>query len=226
MTLKDQFQNFLSYFFPVKLKTFHSNFSGDLYIYKVNGKKVLDTHSVNYSFNALHKVFKRAFAKTGIDPQNTKNVLILGLGGGSIVQLLRSEHHIKSPITAIEIDPVIVEIARSEFDLHKYDPINIVVSDAQLWMNENTTTFDIICVDLFINAEVPSPFLQTGFIDQLVKATNTGGTIYFNIMIINKKIHSAFSSIQHHSSQLSGLAISSVEYIEVEENNRVLIIRK
>jgi len=226
MSFNDQFQKFSSFFFPIKLKTFHSQYSGELFIYRVNGKKILDTTTVNYSFNSLHKVFRKAFAQTELKAQNIKNVLVLGLGGGSIINLLRTNYHIKATITAVEIDPIIVGIAESEFNIHKYDPINIITSDAEEWIKKNSSTFDIICVDLFINAEVPSVFLTPEFANYLLVATNNDGTIYFNIMIMNDKINSSFNTIYNHFTENSSKSIKSATYIEVEENNRVLIIKK
>lgn len=226
MSLKRRLQTFLSFFFPIKLKTYTSGFSGKLFIYQVNGKKILDTSQVNYSYNSLHKVFKKALAHSRISPQQIQRSLILGLGGGSIVSILRTDYKIQSLIIAVEIDPVIIDIAKKEFNIDQYYPVDIIQADADAWVRQNTLSFDLICVDLFINSEVPSIFLSTDFVDQLLRNTNSGGIVCFNIMIVNDKVNHIYQTIYKYLSGSVGKTISSLDHIEVEENNRVLIFKK
>lgn len=217
---------FLSLFVPIKLRTYTSEYSGKLYIFLVRGKKILDTSTVNYSFNSLHRVFKKAFNQTLQEPKKIKEVLILGLGGGSIIKLLRINHGVVGKITAIEIDPIIAEIATTEFDVHQYDPVSLVIADAEDWVKNNSYQFDLICVDLFINAEVPAAFFSIHFIDQLLRILNNDGRIYFNVMIINDQSNKSFHTLYNYLLENTGKMIKGIKYMEIEENNRVMIIEK
>ena len=76
----------LSYIWPVTRK-FPSEFNGTLEISYVNGKKVLDTKNANYSYGSLQKILEIGLTKVNL--KSVENLLLLGLGGGSIIQSLR-----------------------------------------------------------------------------------------------------------------------------------------
>lgn len=49
-----------------------------------NGKLMLNANQSNYSFGGLHLIFEQLFDQIQIDKYDFKNVLLLGLGAGSI----------------------------------------------------------------------------------------------------------------------------------------------
>src|SRR6187431_2170171 len=138
------FTRIWSFIAPITLKKYHSQYSGNLYVSLENGKKVLNTSQVNYSFNSLHRVFKKAFSKTNLKIPHEAKVLMLGLGAGSIVQIIRKEYRSNASIIAVEIDPVIIEIAKAEFGIEQLQPIRLVLEDATLYMNHHNEKFDLI----------------------------------------------------------------------------------
>src|SRR5688572_23515399 len=142
------FSRIWSYISPITLKKYQSQYSGSLYISLESGKKALNTSKVNYSFNSLHRVFQKAFGKTALRIPDEAKVLMLGLGAGSIVHIIRKDYCSNASITAVEIDPVIIEIAKTEFGIEKLQPIQLVLADAAIYMNNNREKFDLICVDL------------------------------------------------------------------------------
>lgn len=54
----------------------------------VNGKKVLDTENANYSYGSLQKILEIGLTKVNL--KNVENLLLLGMGGGSIIHSLRN----------------------------------------------------------------------------------------------------------------------------------------
>lgn len=80
-------------------------------------------------------------------------ILMLGLGGGNAIALLR-EKYPSSIITIIEWDEVMIQIAE---DLQVYTPdenIHLLHRDAFAALPELTELFDLIIIDLF-KGEVP-----------------------------------------------------------------------
>ncbi len=75
----------LSYIFPIT-KKIESEYNGTLEITWHNGKKHLNTKNANYSYGSLQKILKIGLQK--IDLTNCKNILILGLGAGSVIETL------------------------------------------------------------------------------------------------------------------------------------------
>ena len=65
----------------------------------------------------------------GEKSDDIKKILVLGLGAGSIVKVI-NKYFPKSKITAVEIDPMMVEIGKKHFDLEKARNLEIIIGDA------------------------------------------------------------------------------------------------
>lgn len=84
-----------------------------------------------------------------------KEVLILGLGGGILANVLERYSH---SITGVEIDPRIIGCAKKYFGLSP--KVNAVCEDAQWWLQKDTNRYEVIIMDLF-NGEEPPAYLLT-----------------------------------------------------------------
>lgn len=111
-----------------------------------------------------------------------QRVLVLGLGGGAVVQQLQSllpEAH----ITAIEIDPIHIQVARDWFGITD-DMANIVEADAVSWLtNYKGAGFDYIIDDLFghLSSDVKrSHQLDFTWLKSLGACLNSDGTLVCN----------------------------------------------
>lgn len=155
-----------------------SKYSGVLEINFVDGRKVLDSKNTSYSYGNLQKVWDKALQKINIE--HVEKVLILGMGGGSSVQLLIEKYHFKGKIVAIEIDPVIIEIADKEFNIKPGKDLRIVCADAADYIKKRTTAFDLILIDLFIDDRVPGKFLSREFWKACAGKIAKGGQMLFN----------------------------------------------
>ncbi|HLU51073.1 MAG TPA: fused MFS/spermidine synthase [Flavobacteriaceae bacterium] len=171
----------LSYFVPITLRKYTSEMSGELEINLIEGKKVLDTKTTNYSFGSLQKILVRGLQEIEFDERFNK-ILLLGLGGGSVVYTLRKQFQSKGTIDAVEIDKKIIEIAIEEFDIYKYGPLQIHHDDAFEFVSKTTETYDLIIVDIFIENKVPEIFTTSEFIKPLSERLVVGGQLIFNIM--------------------------------------------
>jgi len=167
----------LSYIIP-KTKTIKSDYSGPLEITTKNGRKHLNTKNANYSYGALQMILK--FGLDKIDLKKVDSVLLLGLGGGSVIETLRDDFNYQKNITAVDIDPVIIDIAKTEFKIQDSKNLKIVCQDALLFVNQNTQQFDLIIVDLFIDIKVPKQFLDLTFWHDIIKLKSSNGMILFN----------------------------------------------
>ncbi|WP_047549662.1 spermidine synthase [Psychroserpens sp. Hel_I_66] len=174
----------LSYIVP-KTKTVTSQYSGELEITIKNGKKHLNTKNANYSYGALQKVLKFGLEK--INLQKTNSVLILGLGGGSVIETLRDDFKYEKQITAVDIDPVVIKIAEDEFGIKNNDKLNIICQDALLFVEQNTQEFDLIIIDLFIDVDIPKPFLKLHFWSHILNLKSSNGVILFNASLEKEK---------------------------------------
>ncbi|MHA6278655.1 spermidine synthase [Salinimicrobium sp. CAU 1759] len=167
----------LSYLWPLT-KNYDSHFSGKLEVTWVNGRKVLDSANANYSYGALQEVMDRGLAQTNAD--RAAPVLVLGLGGGSVIPLLRKKYNYYGKITAVEIDQTIIEIAINEFGIEAHHPLELVCADAEAYVSSTPEKFGLIIIDLFLDLEVPGQFFSEGFWKDLAGLLQPDGKILFN----------------------------------------------
>ena len=195
----------LSYIYPITKKV-ESKYSGTLEITWHNGKKHLNTKNANYSYGSLQKILKFGLQK--IDVSNCKNILILGLGAGSVIDTLIKDFKYKNHITALDIDPVIIEIAKAEFNLSENKNLKIICDDAFSFTNQNKDLFDLIIIDLFIDTKVPSDFYKLSFWERIIKSNSSKGSILFNASLQNnndKKLFGIFSHLEDNNYQTTKL---------------------
>jgi spermidine synthase len=170
----------LSYIYPVT-KTIESKYSGKLEITWYNGKKHLNSENANYSYGSLQRILKYGLEKTEL--ANVNSILVLGMGGGSVIKTLRTDFNYNNTIEAVELDPVIIDIAKSEFGIIEDQHLKIHCADAFTFVKTNTTTFDLIIVDLYIDLSVPDKFLSTEFWDNVLNSKSSKGTLLFNASV-------------------------------------------
>lgn len=177
------------------LYTSKSLFHPYLEIAEEHGTLVLNTENGNYSFGNLHRVFEEVFRCEKIQQADFKKILLLGLGGGSIIQLLRNDFTLAAPITAVEIDPEIVHIASEWFGLHRYPDITIEITDASNYIHTTPEKFDLIVTDLYIDLEVPDSCQSSSFLTQLTQVLSQNGKLIYNKVVTGSKQRKEFTKI-------------------------------
>jgi spermidine synthase len=209
----------LSYIYPVT-KTIDSKYSGTLEITWYNGKKHLNSKNANYSYGSLQRILKVGLEK--IDLKKVNSILILGMGGGSVIETLRKDFKYQDKITAIELDDSIIEIARTEFGITESKNLKIQCIDAIDFVESNTELFDLIIIDLFIDLSVPDKFLTMDFWKSILKAKSSKGAIIFNAAVLD---HKTSSNLETVISFLKS-KVYNVSVYEKVNNTNTLIIAK
>ncbi|MBI3235308.1 MAG: fused MFS/spermidine synthase, partial [Bacteroidetes bacterium] len=139
-----------------------------------DGRTVLNTENGNYSYGNLHIIFDDVFRQEHIAEKQFSNILLLGMGAGSVIELLRTDFGQKNKITAIEIDEEIISLARQHFNLNSYQQLEVIHADAYDFVLNNTEIYDLIIIDLYIDLEVPTKFETEDFVKLLMKITSKG----------------------------------------------------
>ncbi|HUH26431.1 MAG TPA: fused MFS/spermidine synthase [Flavobacterium sp.] len=196
-------KKYFSYLGVINEKKYESAYNGILEINWLNGKKVLDTENTNYSYGNLGKVLHKALKSTKTNFKNEScELLVLGLGGGDVIKQLRTQFHSEAKITAVEIDPVMIEVAMNEFQILPGNQLDIVNEDAELFLKYTKKTFDVIIVDLFYDVTIPSFVFNPSFITSILKTLRTNGSVIFNTFILEdvheQRNNQLIDLLKHH----------------------------
>ena len=110
-----------SYLLPIKIYETKSVLSKSLEVTWENGELVLDSENANYSYGSLQRILRLGLKNIGYEKIAVMNqILILGVGGGSVIKTLVDEIKFKGSITGVEIDPEIINIANTYFVSSSY----------------------------------------------------------------------------------------------------------
>lgn len=175
-------QNLMSFLHPVIIDSKPGKISKLLEVTKSNGKFVLNTATTNYSYGGINTMFDDFFKKINIKKFEIQNILILGMGAGNMIALLREKYGIESPITAIEKDPVVIELAHKYFNIARFKNLTIVEADAFDYCKESLDKFDLVLIDLFIDGDVPAIFASKEFLTNLRKVMTDKSCLIYNKM--------------------------------------------
>ncbi|HPN71991.1 MAG TPA: hypothetical protein PLZ32_20845 [Saprospiraceae bacterium] len=179
------FKRLLSYVSDQLIEHTNSEYNEDLYLLLVKGRYQLVTNKVIYSFEDKYDNFFDAFKK--LDLSNTQTCLILGFGIGSIPVMLEKKLNQKISYTGIEIDEEIIYLA-SEYVLDDLkSPIELIRADAETFIEINEDLYDLICVDLFIDDDIPEQFLQPDFLESCKSTLSDKGILIFNTLYFTNK---------------------------------------
>lgn len=170
----------LSYLWPTT-RRFSSEINGTLEVTYINGKKVLDTENANYSYGSLQKILEIGLTKVNL--KDVENILLLGMGGGSIIHSLRNTFEYTKNIVAVEIDPAIIKLAKDEFGITTSEKLQIIEGDAFQFVKTSKEKFQLIIIDLFIDTNVPPIFYGKEFCENTAKLLKKNGSLIFNIGI-------------------------------------------
>ncbi|MFD2551644.1 fused MFS/spermidine synthase [Bizionia sediminis] len=194
---------FLSYLYPITTKV-ASAVSGNLEITWYNGKKYLNTKNANYSYGSLQEILKFGLKNINLAPVNS--VLVLGLGGGSVVQTLREDFNYQKAITAVDIDATVIKIAKEEFQIAPSKNLHIVCEDARIYVANTSKKFDLIIIDIFIDTQVPKQFLSLTFWKAVLNIASPNAAILFNAAVSpepNYQLETIISFLKTHMYQVA-----------------------
>jgi spermidine synthase len=112
---------------------------------------------------------------------NLKNVLAIGLGGGSLAKYI----HAYCPeilSTVVEINPKIIQVARSQFYVPDNDArLNVMEGDGLKYLANHQEVADVLLIDAFDSNGIPPDFCSQDFFDQCANALKNDGILAINL---------------------------------------------
>ncbi|OGD83046.1 hypothetical protein A2572_04600 [Candidatus Collierbacteria bacterium RIFOXYD1_FULL_40_9] len=154
----------------------------------------------------LRQIWRTGITKLVEKHQEIKTILVLGVGGGSNVRLV-SKLYPHAKITAIEIDPQMVELANKYFGLDKIKNLNLITQDAIKYVNNlQSIAYDLVLVDCFVGKNIPTNVQDLDFIKKLSQHSKNLliNRIWYNehhpeTVFFLRKMSSYFTCIKVHT---------------------------
>lgn len=132
----------------------------------------------------LEVIWKNTLQQIRKSKSEIRKVLILGLGGGSVVKPIK-KFWPGAKITGVDIDLAMVELGQKYFKLDSH--VQIIISDASSYML-HTTCYDLVIVDLYNGKNFPKKFESDNYIHLLRSNLKRSGVVVIN-RVWNKKDH-------------------------------------
>lgn len=179
------FKKYASFLFDVLLEQRTSAYNPILNLYLSKGQLKLVTKGAVYSYGIFYYNFRDSFRHIGIAKKKIQNVLILGLGTGSIIQLLEQKFDVNAKYHIVEIDPDVVALFEKYTSEFIVSPYFIDKTDAFQYLNANDNKYDLICMDIFCDRTVPEIFESEIFLHNLKNALEENGILLYNRLAID-----------------------------------------
>lgn len=136
---------------------------------------------------ALELSYTRAIMCFLLFNQQIKNLLSIGLGGGSLAKYVHAYcPEINSKV--IELNPRIIQVARSQFWVPDNDErLEVIEGDGLVYLAEHQNIADVLLIDAFDSNGIPPNFCSQDFFDQCANTLTSDGILVINLWGSDKK---------------------------------------
>ena len=145
-----------------------------------------------------------------------RRLLMLGLGGGGMSNYL----HARLPgleIDAVDIDPEVVRLAQTYFDVPKDDPrYRCHVDDARLFVERSTQQWDMIMLDAFRGVFVPFHLKTVEFYQAVLARLSPQGVVVANL-------HNATRMYPHDRETMAAVFPGRYSFVSEGGNQTTLV---
>jgi spermidine synthase len=112
--------------------------------------------------------------------RDPERLLIVGLGGGSLPMFLH-RHYPGATIDVVDIDPMVVEVARDYFGFREDARLRAHVQDGRTFIEECREPYDLILLDAFGSDSIPRHLTTREFLEAVRRALTPGGMAVANL---------------------------------------------
>lgn len=174
-----KYKKLLSYIFPLSLRRWHGLYSRNLQLVLYRNELQLSTPTAIYSQGYHYKPLAAAFAHIKEFLSRANNILFLGCGLGSGLQILGRLKHFPS-CTLVDIEKDFLELTEETAPAPFKGKLNCVCEDAAQYMTFPAQQFDMAVVDIFLDTDLPSFVYSPQFTDQCHHALAKNGVLVLN----------------------------------------------
>jgi spermidine synthase len=137
--------------------------------------------------DAMPVLYNRIMPVALAYPKETKRILMIGLGAGSISTYLGRAMP-NAQIDVVELDPGVIAAGKKYFGLRETDKVHFIESDGRVYLNRHKDTYDLILLDAFRELGVPFHMLTREFYELVNQHLAPGGAVATNV-VANTKLY-------------------------------------
>ncbi len=134
--------------------------------------------------NRLHLSYTRAMLASLIFQPKPKNILIVGLGGGSLVKFLLNLLP-KCKIDVVELRSAVYQTASDFFQLPDDPRLTIYIDDIQNhlqhYIDSHTNHYDLVLVDAFVSDGISDSVVENHFFNRIYEVLRPKGIFSMNL---------------------------------------------
>lgn len=108
-----------------------------------------------------------------------RSCLVLGLGGGSIPRMLLAARP-QMEVDAVEIDPIVLELASRYFEIHELPRFTVHLEDAAEFLRRCPCQYGLIIVDTYVGEKFPDQCATREFILDIRRCLLDDGVLAIN----------------------------------------------
>lgn len=187
-------------------------------------------HSTVYPGRPLKDQFTTAYANVGLS-RGAGRYLILGTALGGVVSAIL-EANPQAQITAVEIDPLVMDLAQRYLPAMRSPNVRRVVEDARLFLREDTQEYDYIVVDIFSGEQIPAHCVSQEFFSLALARLAPDGVLQMNTNLWDFHITTGleepapFVPVRHIHSALLRAGFASLFQSDFFEHGHLYAFRK
>jgi spermidine synthase len=208
-------KKWLSHLTPVVLEMTGSDQNPELSVLLNRGRMQLLSGNAIYSWDDLYRNFTRAFEILKIKDRPMDDVLVLGLGLGSVPFMLEKKYGKDCHYTAVEWDETVAELASRYTFSRMKSSVDIIVADAEIFVDICEETFDLIVIDIFEDDLTPPQFEAPEFLRDCEALLKPKGLLLFNRLHGD---HKDKVSAERFYSRVFNVILPESWYIDTEGN--------
>lgn len=145
-----------------------------------------------------------------------EQVLMIGLGGGSLAKFIR-KHREQTHVTAVEIDPRVIAAARGQFELPPNDAtLDVIEADGALYVRQHPASADVILLDGFDAGNQVEALATQTFYDACRRALKPGGILVVNLWGRDREFAEYFA-------RLARAFDGEVGWLSVQDKTNVIV---
>lgn len=201
-----------SYIFPQTIVRTSSTYNHDIRVNEEHGRYKLLVNGSRQSGSYIEMLWKKAFRTFAIVPNlAVKNILVLGVGGGTVIHMLQTVYP-SATMIGVDIDKKILDIGKTYFELSAMSHLQLICKDANIAVHDfgkKGQRFDLIIIDLFSGRHIPEFVSSKAFLKTVATLLSPTGITLINFLreleyreksdFFNKTLNTLFRTVRDYT---------------------------